>query len=60
MEARKGSPKRTISASGGLGPLQKLSEPDIGRCASEEAEPQRVVYTRRCTRKDAGLRRGVD
>ena len=37
------SPKRTISASGGLGPglLQMVSEPDIVRCASEEVELQR-------------------
>ena len=32
------NPKRTVSASGGLGPLQMVSEPDTGRCASEEAE----------------------
>ena len=34
----KESPKRTISASSGLEPLQIISEIDIGRCASEEAE----------------------
>ena len=43
--SRKGkSPKRIISASGGLGPLQMVSEPD----------------TRQCVSKDAGPRRGVD
>ena len=40
-EARKGSPKRTISASGGLGLLQIVSEPDIGWCASEDVGPPR-------------------
>ena len=35
--------KRTISASGGLGLLQMVSEPDIGQCASEDAEPRRGV-----------------
>ncbi|KAG7020816.1 hypothetical protein SDJN02_17504, partial [Cucurbita argyrosperma subsp. argyrosperma] len=29
---------------------------DTGRCASEEAEPQRGVDTRRCANKDAGPR----
>ena len=33
------NPKRTISASGGLGLLQMVSEPDTRQCASEEAEP---------------------
>ena len=33
------SPKRTISTSGGLGPLQMVSEPDTERCASMDAEP---------------------
>ena len=33
------NPKRTISSSGGLGLLRMVSEPDIKRCASEEAEP---------------------
>ena len=28
--------KRTISASGGLGTLQMVSEPDTGRCANED------------------------
>ena len=37
------SPKSTIFASGGLGLLQMLSEPDIGLCASEEAKPRRGV-----------------
>ena len=32
--------KRTISASGGFGLLQIVSEPNTGRCASEEAEPK--------------------
>ena len=35
------SPKRTISVRGGLGLLQIVSEPDTGRCASEDAGPQR-------------------
>ncbi|KAG7011315.1 3-ketoacyl-CoA thiolase 2, peroxisomal [Cucurbita argyrosperma subsp. argyrosperma] len=34
-------PKRTIFASGGLGLLQMVSKPDIGRCVSEEAKPKR-------------------
>ena len=35
------NPKRTISASGGLGLLLMVLEPDTRRCASEETEPQR-------------------
>ena len=31
--------KRTISASGGLGLLQIVLEPDTEQCASEDAEP---------------------
>ena len=56
LEGRLGReiPKRTIFASGGLGPLQMVSKPDTGRCASEEAEPRRGVDTRRCASKDAG------
>ena len=34
------NPKRTISTSGRLGPLQMISEPHIGRCANEETEPR--------------------
>ena len=37
------SPKRIISASGGLRPLQMISEPDTERCASKEAKLQRGV-----------------
>ena len=32
-------PKRTVSVSGGLEPLQIVSELDIGRCVSEDTEP---------------------
>ena len=39
LKTLRGSPKRTMLANGGLGPLQMVSEPDIGRCASEEAVP---------------------
>ena len=35
------SPKRTISASGGSGLLQMVSEPDTGRCVSLLAVPRR-------------------
>ena len=35
------SSKKTISTSGGLLLLQMLSEPNIGRCASEGADPRR-------------------
>ena len=35
------SPKRTISVSSGHGRIQMVSEPDIGQCASEEAESRR-------------------
>ena len=35
------SPKRTISACSGFGPLQMVVEPDTRRCASEEVEPRR-------------------
>ena len=34
-------PKRTISASSGLGLLQMVLEPDTGQCASEDAGPPR-------------------
>ena len=34
-------PKRTISASGGLGMLQMVLELDTERCASEDASSQR-------------------
>ena len=54
------SPKRTISASGGPGSLQMVSELDTGRCASLLAVPRRGVDTRRCASKDAGPQRGVD
>ena len=37
------SPKRTISVSGGLGMLQMVSEPVIGRCVSEDVGPPREV-----------------
>ena len=40
-ESLKGKAQRTISACGGLERLLMVSELDIGRCANEEAEPQR-------------------
>ena len=56
------SPKRTISASGGLGPLQMESKPDTERCASEKAQPRRggggheAVCQQGCwTPKEGGL-----
>ena len=33
------SPKRTISVSGGPGPLQMVSKLDTGQCASEDVVP---------------------
>ena len=36
-------PKRTISASGGFRMLQMVSEPDTGRCSSEDARPHRLI-----------------
>ena len=39
----KESPKRKIFACGGLGLLQMVSEPNIGRCASEDARSSRGV-----------------
>ena len=33
-------PKQIISVSGGLGLLQMVLEPDAGRCASKDANPQ--------------------
>ena len=41
LKTLRGSPKRTIFASGRLGLLQMVLELDTGRCASEEALPQR-------------------
>ena len=35
------SPKKTIFASGGLGLLQMVLEPNTKRCANEEVEPRR-------------------
>ena len=35
-----GSPKRTISASGGLGLLQMISEPDIGDVPVRRLSPE--------------------
>ena len=54
------SPERKISASGEFGLLQMVSESDIGRWASEEAEPRRRVDMRQCVSKDAGPQREVD
>ena len=51
-------PKRTMSASGGSGALQMVSEPYIGQCANLLAVPRRWVDTRRCVRMDAGPQRG--
>ena len=41
LTAIRNGPRRTISASGGLGPLQMVSEPDTRWCANKEAEPRR-------------------
>ena len=54
------SPKRTISVSGGLGPLQMVSKSDTERCANEEAESRRGVDMRQCVSKDVEPRIGVD
>ena len=35
------NPKRIVSASGGLGPLQIVSESNTGRFFSKEVEPRR-------------------
>ena len=35
------SPKRTVFASGGLGLLQMVLEPDTRQCASKDVEPRR-------------------
>lgn len=32
--------KQTIFVSSGLEPLEMISDPDIGRCASENVDPQ--------------------
>ena len=56
----KESLKKTIYVSGGLGPLQMVSEPDTGQCVSKEVVPGRGVDMRRCASKDADFRRGVD
>ena len=44
----------TIFASGGLGPLQMVLEPDTGRFASEEVESRRGVNMRQCVSRGAG------
>ena len=50
-----GSPKRTISANGGLWLLKMVSEPNNERCASKEATPRKKVNTRRCARALKGV-----
>ena len=49
---------RIIFVSGGLGPLQMISELNTGRCASNEAKPRRGMDTRWCANKDTGPRKG--
>ena len=49
-------PKQTISASGGFEMLQMLSEPVIGRCASEIVGVTDQVKKNGC-RQDGKLRR---
>ena len=39
------TPKRTISASGGFGSLQMISESDTGRCVSLLTVPRRGIDT---------------
>ena len=45
-------PIRIISANGGFGRLQMVSESNTERCASEEDEPRREVDKRQCANKD--------
>ena len=59
IKIKKGKSKKTISASGVLGLLQRVSEPDIERCTNEDVEPRMRVDTRRCVNEDAGLRREI-
>ena len=54
------NPKKTIFASGGLGLLQMVSEPDIGRCASKDVEPRMGVDNGRYVSEDVRPRREVD
>ena len=43
LTAKRNGSKRTIFVNGGFGLLQMVSEPDTGRCASENAGPSRGV-----------------
>ena len=43
LTALRNGPKRIISASGGLGLLQMVSEPNTGWCASKDAGPPKGV-----------------
>ena len=52
------SPKRIISASNGFWLFQMVSEPDIGQCASEEAETQRGRIQGNVLTKTLGLEGG--
>ena len=51
-------PKKDNICNGGLGPLQMVSEPDIGRCVSEKVLPRSGVDKRRCASKNAGPKGG--
>ena len=52
------SPKKTVSASGGSGSLQMVSEPDTGRCVNLLAILGRGLDMKWCANKNAGSRRG--
>ena len=59
-EARKGKPKKTISTSDGLKPLQMVSEPDTGWCASKEAKSWRGWTWGSVSIRMLGSEKGVD
>ena len=43
LTAIRNGTKRTISTSGGFEPLQMVSKPNTGQCASEDVGPSRGV-----------------
>ena len=42
MKPRRERPKKTVSASGGLEPLEMVLEPDTGQCTSKNSVPKVV------------------
>ena len=59
LTAIRNGPKRTIPASGGLGLLQMVSEPDTERCDSEDTGPLRGVDCEISHRLESGMKHSL-